>query len=113
MAYGGARRALPLPHRGTGMAGVGGRVFYDRDGDGRYGAGDRALRGATVRIGSVSVKTAEDGSYRGDQQTWIPGRLHDHIHHQVRFLRVREVHLRPRFAPRSGNGVETSATTHI
>jgi hypothetical protein len=64
VAYGGARRALPLPHRGTGMAGVGGRVFYDLDGDGRFGAGDRALQGATVRIGSVSVKTAEDGSYR-------------------------------------------------
>jgi hypothetical protein len=64
VAYGGARRALPLPHRGTGMAGVGGRVFYDLDGDGRFGAGDRPLEGAAVRIGSVTVRTAGDGSYR-------------------------------------------------
>lgn len=64
VAYGGARRALPLPHRGTGMAGVGGRVFYDLDGDGRFGAGDQPLEGAAVRIGSVTVRTAADGSYR-------------------------------------------------
>lgn len=64
VAYGGARRALPLPHRGTGMAGVGGRVFYDLDGDGRFSPGDRPLPGAAVRIGSVTVRTAEDGSYR-------------------------------------------------
>jgi hypothetical protein len=64
VAYGGARRALPLPHRGTGMAGVGGRVYYDLDGDGRFGAGDRPLEGIGVRIGAVTARTEADGSYR-------------------------------------------------
>jgi hypothetical protein len=66
VAYGGRGGVLPLPFRGTGMAGVGGRVFYDLDGDGVFGPGDRPLQGATVRIGSVSVKSAADGAYR----TW-------------------------------------------
>ena len=66
VAYGGRGGVLALPYRGTGMAGVGGRVFYDLDGDGVFSAGDRPLPGATVRIGSVSVKSGADGTYR----TW-------------------------------------------
>lgn len=52
-------RADPL----AGRAGVHGRVFVDRDGDGQYDAGDEPLAGVAVRIGGTAALSDADGGF--------------------------------------------------
>jgi outer membrane usher protein FimD/PapC len=48
---------------GIGSAGVSGSVFYDRDGDGRFGAGDAPAPGARVLIAGGQARTDARGNY--------------------------------------------------
>lgn len=47
----------------AGRAGVHGRVFVDRDGDGRYGPGDEPVVGVALRIGGTAALTDADGGF--------------------------------------------------
>lgn len=52
-----------FPRGGIGYAGVGGRVFYDNDADGRFSTGDRPAAGIDVMVGSIRAHTNGDGYY--------------------------------------------------
>lgn len=47
----------------AGRAGVHGRVFIDRDGDGRYDAGDEPVAGVAIRVGGTAALTDADGGF--------------------------------------------------
>ncbi|HYH80716.1 MAG TPA: hypothetical protein VEX86_13015, partial [Longimicrobium sp.] len=53
--------ALPGPAEGSG--GITGLVYYDRDADGRYTAGDSVLAGQVVQVGGLPVRTDARGRY--------------------------------------------------
>lgn len=55
---------VPLTYGGVRDAGVSGVVFYDRDGDGRLGEGDRPAAGVEVLVGSSRARTDSAGWYR-------------------------------------------------
>lgn len=57
------RRVMTSADPLAGRAGVHGRVFVDRDGDGRYGAGDEPMPGVAVRIGGTAALTDADGGF--------------------------------------------------
>jgi hypothetical protein len=63
VAFGSVRRATPLEYGGLGLAGVEGHVFRDLDGDGKLGAHDEPVAGATVRIGGLVTHTDSSGRY--------------------------------------------------
>lgn len=63
VATGSVRRVTPLEYGGLGLAGMEGIVFRDRDGDGRFGAGDTPVAGAVVQIGGLRTRTDERGRY--------------------------------------------------
>jgi hypothetical protein len=63
VAFGSVRRATPLEYGGLGLSGVEGRVFRDVDGDGKLGAHDEPVAGATVRIGGLVTHTDSSGRY--------------------------------------------------
>jgi hypothetical protein len=58
---------LTLPFESLGRAGIGGTVYHDVDGNGRLDAGEPALAGTAVTVGSESLTTNRDGTYR----TWL------------------------------------------
>jgi hypothetical protein len=53
--------AMPGPAGGSG--GITGLVYFDRDADGRYTAGDTALAGQVVQVGGLPVRTDARGRY--------------------------------------------------
>lgn len=53
--------ALPGPAEGSG--GITGLVYYDRDADGRFTAGDTVLAGQVVQVGGLPVRTDARGRY--------------------------------------------------
>ena len=60
--WNGQRRAVALvPGPSVQRAGLSGRVFLDADADGRFGAGDEALSGVTVRVGPSAAVSGEGG----------------------------------------------------
>ena len=63
VAFGSVRRATPLEYGGLGLSGVEGHVFRDLDGDGKLGAHDEPVAGATVRIGGLVTRTDSSGRY--------------------------------------------------
>jgi hypothetical protein len=54
----------PLSYGGVRDAGVSGVVFYDEDGDGVLGPGDRPAPEVEVLVGSTRARTGPDGGYR-------------------------------------------------
>ena len=63
VAFGSVRHATPLEYGGLGLSGVEGHVFRDLDGDGRLGAHDEPVSGATVRVGGLVTHTDARGRY--------------------------------------------------
>jgi hypothetical protein len=63
LAFGSVRRAEPLEYGGLGLSGIEGRVYRDVDGDGKRGAADEPVAGATVRVGGLVTRTDEQGRY--------------------------------------------------
>jgi hypothetical protein len=45
-------------------ASITGRAFYDEDGDGVFGAGDRPAQGAIIQAGGLTATAGVDGRYR-------------------------------------------------
>ena len=52
-----------LPGRAGGSGGVTGLVYFDRDADGRFSAGDTVLAGQVVQVGGYPVRTDARGRY--------------------------------------------------
>ena len=63
VAFGSVRHATPLEYGGLGLSGVEGHVFRDLDGDGKLGAHDEPVAGATVRVGGLVTRTDARGRY--------------------------------------------------
>jgi hypothetical protein len=63
VAFGSVRHATPLEYGGLGLSGVEGHVFRDLDGDGKPGANDEPVSGATVRVGGLVTRTDVHGRY--------------------------------------------------
>jgi hypothetical protein len=63
VAFGSVRRAMPVAYGGVGLAGVEGRVFRDRNGDGVFQAGEEAATRVAVRVGGLRVFTDSAGRY--------------------------------------------------
>ncbi|MFL5618052.1 MAG: hypothetical protein ACJ79A_06630 [Gemmatimonadaceae bacterium] len=63
VAFGSVRHATPLEYGGLGLSGVEGHVFRDVDGDGKLGAADEPVAGATVRVGGLVTRTDALGRY--------------------------------------------------
>jgi hypothetical protein len=63
VAFGSVHRATPLEYGGLGLSGVEGHVFRDLDGDGKLGAHDEPVAGATVRVGGFVTRTDARGRY--------------------------------------------------
>jgi len=63
VAFGSVHRATPLEYGGLGLSGVEGHVFRDLDGDGKLGAHDGPVAGATVRVGGFVTRTDARGRY--------------------------------------------------
>ena len=63
VAVGSVRRASALEYGGLGLAGIEGRVFLDRDGDGLPGAQDEPARRVTVQVGGLRTETDDEGRY--------------------------------------------------
>lgn len=63
LVFGRGAGVAPLPYGGLGLTGVSGRVFHDRDGDGRFGAGDEPVANAFVGVGSTRARTDAAGRY--------------------------------------------------
>jgi hypothetical protein len=55
--------AIMLPFEGIGRAGVAGVVYDDLDGDGVQSSSDPPVRDAVISVGTMRVRTDEDGSY--------------------------------------------------
>lgn len=70
MAFGPGPGLGTVPWGGLGLAGVEGRVFYDRDGDGAFSAGDEPVAAADVRVGATRVRTRAQGRF--DTWTVLP-----------------------------------------
>lgn len=63
LAFGPLSKLSTLEYGGLGLAGVEGRVFRDRDGDGRYSPTDEAIAGITVQVGALRTVTDSLGRY--------------------------------------------------
>ena len=61
----GARRPVTFEGPGVGLAGVAGRVFFDVDADGEFGAGDLAAPGIRVVVNGAQVRSDSSGRYHG------------------------------------------------
>lgn len=64
VAVDGSRSAAAFEGPGVGLAGVSGRVFYDVDGDGVFGAGDLPAVNVRVIVNGAPVRSDSAGRYR-------------------------------------------------
>jgi hypothetical protein len=64
IALDGRRRPTAFEGPGVGLAGVSGRVFYDVNADGEFGAGDLAAPGVRVVVSGAQVRSDSSGRYR-------------------------------------------------
>ncbi|MGH7545564.1 MAG: hypothetical protein ACREKI_05210, partial [Gemmatimonadota bacterium] len=58
-----AGRVQTAPGRSLRRGGVGGLVFLDRNGNGRYDEGDEPLPGVALRVGPHTVRTDDEGRF--------------------------------------------------
>ena len=64
VALDGAGRPSLFEGPGVGLSGVAGRVYYDVDGDGRFGAADLPAPDVRVVVNGASVRSDSSGAYR-------------------------------------------------
>lgn len=63
VAFGSVRHATALDYGGLGLSGIEGRVFRDRDGDGRFGQGDEPAAEVIVEVGGLRTRSDSSGRY--------------------------------------------------
>ena len=64
VALDGLHRPSLFEGPGVGLGGVAGRVFYDLDADGRFGAGEQAAPGVRIIVNGAPVRSDSAGHYR-------------------------------------------------